>query len=171
MNKFIPDKYYKTIFDINFDLLKKENIKNIFFDVDNTLLKYTEDIPNKQVLELIKKIEKMGFNCHLFSNSNSKRINNIKEAFGVFAYTSCKKPLKKNYKKVLNQFKTEECIFVGDQLMTDVYGAKRMGFKVILVDSIDKAEPFTTKVWRLLEKRVLKKLGKQQKFKRGNYYE
>lgn len=171
MNKFIPDKYYKSVFDIDFNLLKKEKIKNIFFDVDNTLLTYEEDIPDDKVIKLLDKIKRMGFNCFLFSNSNNNRIEKIKEILNVFAYTSSMKPLKKNYKKIKKEFNKEECIFIGDQIMTDVIGAKRMGYKVILVDSINDKEPITTKFWRVLEKFALKILRQKGKFKKGNYYE
>ena len=44
MDKFIPDMYYKSIFDINYKKLKKMKIKCIAFDLDNTLASYKEDV-------------------------------------------------------------------------------------------------------------------------------
>lgn len=171
MNKYMPDYYYKNIFEINYNKLKKNNIKYLFFDVDNSILPYTMNYPQENTKKLFNKLKKDDFKCILFSNSNSKRIFNIKNALKVDAYTSCMKPLNKNYKKVLNNYKKEECIFIGDQIMTDVFGAKRNGFKVILLDRLDNKEPITTNFWRFLEKIVIKKLNKKYNFEKGKYYE
>ena len=53
MDKFIPDMYYKSIFDINYKKLKKMKIKCIAFDLDNTLASYKEDVPSKDIKELL----------------------------------------------------------------------------------------------------------------------
>ena len=171
MSKYMPDYYYNNIFDINYKKLKKENIKNIFFDVDNTILTYSNNYPDKKVVDLFDKLKKDGFNCILFSNSNSNRINNIKKSLKIDAITSCMKPLKRKYKYVLKKYKKEECIFIGDQIMTDVLGAKRNGFKVILLDRLDSNEPITTNIWRFIEKRVIRVLNKKYNFEKGKYYE
>lgn len=171
MKKLVPDMYYKSIYDINYSKLKSNKVKYLFFDVDNTVLPYTENEPNKKAQELFNKLKKDGFKCFLFSNSSSKRIDNIKEILKIDAYTSSMKPLSKNYKKVLKKYKKEECIFIGDQLMTDVLGAKKNNFNIILVDSIDKIVPITTKFWMCIEFFVLKKLKKQKLFEKGKYYE
>lgn len=167
MNLFIPDAYYNNVFDINFNKLKKNNFKFIFFDVDNTLLPYTENIPSKKINDLFNKLKKDGFKLILISNSNSSRINNIKTILDVDAYTSSMKPLKKKYKKIIKKYEKEKCVFIGDQIMTDVLGAKRNKLYVVLLDRIDEKEPITTKFWRFLEKIVMK----INKFERGKYYE
>ncbi|MDQ9751376.1 HAD hydrolase-like protein, partial [Acinetobacter baumannii] len=48
------------------------------------------------------------------------------------------KPSKKNYLKAMELMGTElnNTLFVGDQLFTDVYGAKRVGIHNILVKPI-----------------------------------
>ena len=47
-------------------------------------------------------------------------------------------------------------LFVGDQLFTDVWGAKRTGIHNILVQPIDKKEEIQIVLKRYLEKIVLK---------------
>ena len=64
-----------------------------------------------------------------------------------------------------------ECVFIGDQFMTDVLGAKRSGYKIIFVDKMDKYEPIVTKFWRFFEKRVLSNLKKKDKFVINRYYD
>ncbi|MBR2712749.1 MAG: YqeG family HAD IIIA-type phosphatase [Bacilli bacterium] len=166
----IPDAYYKDIFEIDYNKLKKVGIKNIFFDIDNTIIPYKQTKINKKTLDLFKKLRKE-FNVFLFSNSPKKRVLKIADKLGVNAYYSSMKPLKKNYKKIINIFKKNECVFVGDQFMTDVFGAKRNNLKVIFVDKLEKYEPITTKFWRFLEKGYLKKYKKKKLFELNKYYD
>lgn len=161
----IPDAYYKNIYEIDYKELKDLGIKNIFFDVDNTIIPYTEDKVTKENIELFNKLKK-DFNLVIVSNSNSNRVNSIIEDLGITGYTSSMKPLNKTYKKIKKVYNTEESIFIGDQFMTDVWGAHKNNFKVILVDRFNDIEPLTTKFWRFLERKVIKK----NNFKVGNYY-
>lgn len=167
---FKPDMYKKTVFDIDYDKLKKMNIKYLFFDLDNTIIKYTEKVPSDKIIKLFKELDKKGFECILFSNSRSKRVQRVRNILDTGIYYNSMKPLKKNYIKVLKKYDKQECAFVGDQLMTDVLGAKRNDLFVILVDRIDPKEPFGTKIWRFFERRILKKYKKMNIFEKGKYY-
>lgn len=166
----VPDAYYKNIFEIDFKNLKKKGYKNLFLDVDNTLVPYTEDIPNDKIKKLINDLKK-DFNVIIVSNSMSNRVLKIVDELGVKGYYSSMKPLKKIYKKIDKEYKKEECVFIGDQFMTDVLGAKRSGYKIIFVDKMDKYEPIVTKFWRFFEKRVLSNLKKKDKFVINRYYD
>lgn len=169
--KFKPDMYKKNIYEINYDKLKKMEIKYLFFDVDNTLFSYLESKPTKENKQLFNKLKQMGFECFLFSNSHNKRIKPLSEHLNVKVYTKSMKPLKKNYKKVLKLYKKEECAFIGDQIMTDVIGAKRNGFFVIFIDRVNEYEPIYTKFWRFFEGIILKKYERKNIFIKGRYYE
>lgn len=168
---FKPDMYKKDIFDINYDKLIKLNKKYLFFDLDNTIMSYQESIPSEKVIDLFKRLQIMGFKCFLFSNSHSKRLMTVKDVIDVDIYYSSMKPLKKNYKKVINKYDKDECAFVGDQLMTDVLGAKRNNLFIILVDRINNNEPIYTKFWRFFEKIILKKYCKKNILVKGKYYD
>lgn len=167
----MPDAYYKNVYEIDYDNLLKKGYKNIFLDVDNTLIPYTENEIRKENKELINKLKKMGFNVVIMSNSMSQRITKIVNDLGVDGYYSSMKPLKKTYKKILKKYKKEECIFIGDQFMTDVLGAKRCGLKVILVDRILNVEPIYTKFWRFFERILLNIYKRKNKFIVYRYYD
>ena len=166
----IPDAYYENIFEIDYAKLKNIGIKYIFFDIDNTIIPYKELKINKKTKDLFKKIRK-DFNVFLFSNSGRKRVLNIAKELNVNAYYSSMKPLKKNYKKIMNIFNKNECIFIGDQFLTDVFGAKRNKLKVIFVNKLKEYEPLTTKFWRTIEKHFLKKYKKLNVFNINEYYD
>ena len=67
------------------------------------------------------------------------------------------KPSVKNYQKAMDIMGTnkENTIFVGDQLFTDVWGAKRTGIRNILVKPIHPREEIQIVLKRKLEKIVL----------------
>ena len=67
------------------------------------------------------------------------------------------KPSRKNYRKAMELMKTREknTLFVGDQLFTDVYGAKRTGIYSILVKPIHPKEEIQIVLKRYLERIVL----------------
>lgn len=165
----IPDAYYENIHKIDYSMLKKKGIKNIFFDIDNTVIPYKETNIDKKTIKLFKEL-KNDFNVFLFSNSRKERVLNISEKLKVDAYYNSMKPLKKNYKKIIYMFNKEECIFIGDQFLTDVFGAKRNDLKVIFVNRLNNNEPLTTKFWRLLERYYLKKYKKKQLFEINKFY-
>ena len=52
----------------------------------------------------------------------------------------------------------EETAVIGDQIFTDIFGAKRLGLYAILVKPISSRELYWTKMMRLLERRILKVL-------------
>ena len=79
----------------------------------------------------------MGFEVFIFSNSPSNRLEPFEKELNVKAFSGSMKPLKKGYKKVLNMYDKDKCVFIGDQIMTDVIGAKRNGLYVIFIDRIN----------------------------------
>ncbi len=171
MEKYIPNMYKKSIYDINYKKLKQMGMKYLFFDLDNTLISYLDNIPTDENIKLFNKLNKMGFKCFIFSNSNNKRLIPFKEKLNVEIFTGSMKPLKKNYKKIIKKYDKDKCVFIGDQIMTDVIGAKRNDLYVIFVDRIDDREPIYTKFWRFFERIILKKYKKQNKLIKGKYYE
>ena len=172
MDKFIPDMYYKSIYDINYKKLLKMNIKCIAFDLDNTVASYKEDVPSVEVKELFNLLSD-DFKIILFSNASKKRLTPFKEILNVDSSYSTRKPLKKKYLKIMRiyRLKPEEIAFVGDQLITDIYGANKVGGISILVNPIGTYEPITTKINRFFERFIYKKFSKKGVLKKGAYYE
>ena len=52
MDKFIPDIYQKSIYTIDYKKLKKNGIKCLLFDLDNTIAPYKTLEPDTKVKEL-----------------------------------------------------------------------------------------------------------------------
>jgi HAD superfamily phosphatase (TIGR01668 family) len=99
----------------------------------------------------------------IISNSHYKRVSGALKNYDVPYVWYAKKPFKFGFKKALKLAGTEkeETIVIGDQLMTDVYGATRFGIKAILVASVKrKSDRKITQINRKLEKIILKKIEK-----------
>ena len=173
MDKFIPDIYQKSIFAIDYEKLKDKGIKCILFDLDNTIAPVNVPNPDKEIKDLFADIELLGIKVIILSNSNKNRVRPFKEQLNVDSSYNSHKPFKKKYKKVMNiyNFKDNEIACVGDQLLTDVFGANRMGFVSILVNPISNVDYFGTKINRIFERRIFKKMERQGLFKVGEYYE
>ena len=170
---FLPKKYYKSVYDINYDLLKKENIKLIGFDLDNTLVPHYTKYPSKEIKEILNKLNAMGFVVIIISNNNKIRVEKFVEDLDVDGFYGCKKPLKFIYKEILNKYSVQpdEIALVGDQIFTDVLGANRMKMISVLVDKIADKDIIYTKINRQLEKIFFKFFAKRRNFKVGEYYE
>lgn len=173
MDRFIPDMYQQSIYTINYQKLKKQGIKCILFDLDNTLAPIHSKTVDNRVKELFARLEDMGFKVIIFSNSNKKRLKPFKETLNVdTSYSSCK-PLKKKYIKVMKlyNFKDTEIACIGDQLLTDVLGANRMGFTSIFINRLCEEDFIFTKFNRFFEGLIIKRFTKRNILTRGKYYD
>ena len=52
MKNYYPKMYEKDVFSIDYNYLKKLGIKCLLIDLDNTLAKATDTLPNKKILKL-----------------------------------------------------------------------------------------------------------------------
>ena len=172
MKKFIPNSYYKSIYDIDYDLLYEMNMKCIMFDLDNTLALIDEGVPPEKVIKFIKKLNKR-FDTYIISNNNKKRIELFCSYFDSTFVAFALKPLSKGFKEIkkIKNYKKEEMCIIGDQLMTDILGGNRFGCYTILVDPLGKKDLKITTLNRFLENLVIKRLSKKGILERGKYYE
>jgi HAD superfamily phosphatase (TIGR01668 family) len=159
---FYPDDYKKTVFDINFEDLKKIGIENIFIDLDNTLIPYDIHTADERTLILFDKLHKLGFQVFIISNNKKGRVKLFADMVKSRYVYNAQKPFKSGFRRALKKVgypKPETVCLIGDQFMTDVLGGKRMGFYVIVVDAIKrKSEKWYTKYNRHLEKKILQRL-------------
>jgi len=166
-----PTMYQKSIYDIDYQRLKKEKIKCLLFDLDNTCVPYPQKTPTKELKELFKKLQEMDFNVIIFSNTTKKRLEKFSE-LNVEISAMSKKPSTKNFYKILKKYfyqKKEVCI-IGDQLFTDIYGGNKTGIKTLLVEPLGDKDFPITKISRQLERLVFHTFEKKAILKKGEYY-
>ena len=69
-----------------------------------------------------------------------------------------RKPLPRGFRRAMNvlELRADEVVVIGDQLFTDVLGAKLAGLEVILVDPLVRHDPWNTRPLRWLERLVMR---------------
>lgn len=173
MEKYIPDLYVKSIYYVDYQKLKERGIKCILFDLDNTVAPLSLKKPNKKIKDLFFKLKDMGFKVIIFSNSNKKRLKPFKDELEVDCAFNCKKPMQKKFKLILKEFKYKESevVIIGDNIITDVLGGNKIGITTILINPLSTKERKITKISRIYEKFIIRRLSKKELFYRGKYYE
>lgn len=161
---FFPDEYVASTYVIPFEKLYEEGYRGIIFDIDNTLVPHgaPADIRAKK---LFARLKELGFECCLLSNNHEPRVKMFNEEIKVHYIYDAHKPSVKNYQKAMALMKTDlkSTLFVGDQLFTDVWGAKRTGIRNILVKPIYPKEEIQIVLKRVFEKVVLYFYKKQRR--------
>lgn len=161
---FFPDRYVASAYVINYEKLYEEGVRGLIFDIDNTLVPHGAPA-DRRAKELFQRLKGIGFRCCLISNNQKPRVKMFNEDIQVDYVCNAHKPSTKNYKKAMEIMGTEtaDTLFVGDQLFTDVWGAKRAGIRNILVKPLHPREEIQIVLKRYLERIVLYFYGKSKK--------
>ncbi len=94
-----PKTYFNSIKDIDLEFLKKNNLKGLLLDVDNTLIDYDKNIL-KGAENWAKYLKEKGIKLCILSNSNKiKKIEMVAKKLNIPFIFFAKKPLKSGFKK------------------------------------------------------------------------
>lgn len=160
---FHPDDYRKNVHEIEYQALLDMGIKVLLIDLDNTLIPYDRCDPDASIISLFKKLREMGFMLAVISNNHTPRVERFTTPLGCPYIAHAKKPYGFGFRQAEKRFgitNHHEICLIGDQFMTDVLGGKRRGYRVIVVDAIQrKTEKWFTRMNRKMEERVLKYLA------------
>ena len=153
---FFPDEYLDSAYVIDYEKLYREGYRGLLFDIDNTLVPHGAPA-EERAKALFKRLRDIGFHYCFLSNNEKPRVESFARAVEGEFIENAHKPAVKNYRKACQVIGTDldRTIFVGDQLFTDIYGAKRAGIRTILVKPIHPKEEIQIVLKRYLEKIVL----------------
>ena len=153
---FYPGNYVDSAYEIPYEKLYERGYRGIIFDVDNTLVPHGAPA-DKRAIELFERLRAIGFSTCILSNNKEPRVSPFADKVGSPYIYKGGKPSRKGYERAMERMKTDRdtTFFVGDQLFTDVWGAKRSGIRSILVKPIHPKEEIQIIFKRQLEKIVL----------------
>lgn len=153
-----PDFNLKNIYEIDFDLLKSQGIKAVFFDLDSTIMVSKSGEYHSQTQDWLEEIEKDFFIAVVTNNKKSEYLKKVKSISRFQIIGNAKKPSTKAMKKLLAEknINAYEAVIVGDRPLTDILAGKLLGAKTILVGSINaENEGLATRLVRWLERRFI----------------
>jgi len=156
----VPYAHASSIFEIDVSFYKKENVKTLLVDLDNTLDSYRTKTPSKRVFDLKEKLSKEGIEMVIVSNNTGTRVTTYAEALGVRFISSIRKPFAKKLLAKAKEYNIDlsTSMMIGDQTVTDIPCGNRAGIKTVLTDKIVKEDQPTTHFNRLFDRPIRRKL-------------
>ncbi|MBJ6363061.1 YqeG family HAD IIIA-type phosphatase [Paenibacillus sp. GCM10012307] len=162
--RLLPSMIVNTIYDIHLDQLKTQGIKGIITDLDNTLVGAKDPLATPELIVWLKDVEQRGFQVVIVSNNNETRVAKFANPLRIPFIHAARKPTSRAFRQALKMMdlNPEQTVVIGDQMLTDMLGGRRMGLYTILVAPISlKDEGIMTRVNRQIEKVALSRLRKK----------
>ena len=155
---FYPDRAYNSIEELDLKALYESGIRGLISDIDNTLIAPGAKMPDRRMTDWIAAAREIGFDICLLSNAARRRVTRLSSGFGVYAIAMAGKPTQKGFLKALRLLKLEpaQACVIGDQIFTDILGAKLAGMMAIHIKPITKREIFTVFMKRFVEYFIMK---------------
>ena len=160
IEQYIPDFAVEKAYDVTVDSLKKEQIKAVFVDLDNTLIAWNHPDGTPEMRQWLHDLRDAGIRVVVVSNNSHNRVRRAVEKFGI-DYESCfMKPFTLGIDRAMKRFgiQKNEVIMIGDQLMTDIRAAHRAGIRSVLVKPLIQSDAWETQFNRWRERRMMKKI-------------
>ena len=121
------DKKFERFEDVTPALLKKEKVKLLLCDLDNTLRLHSEKEPADELADWIEDCRSAGTKIVIISNNGRKKMmQKFCEPINVPCVWWAKKPMSKKLTEAMNEYKIspEHTVMLGDKISTDVLAAR-----------------------------------------------
>jgi HAD superfamily phosphatase (TIGR01668 family) len=156
LERFYPDIMADSAYELNYQNWYNMGYRGIIFDIDNTLVPHGAPADDRAIA-LFEKLRHIGFKTILMSNNKEPRVKSFADMVGSPYIFNAGKPGLRSYEKAMELMQTnaDTTFFVGDQLFTDIWGAKRLHIPTIRVNPIHPKEEIQIVLKRKLEAVVL----------------
>lgn len=153
---FYPDNEVESAYEIDYKALYGQGYRGIIFDIDNTLVPHGAPA-DERAAALFQVLHETGFQTVLLSNNKEPRVKMFNDGVHSRYIFKAGKPGTGGYERAMELMGTDarSTMFVGDQLFTDIWGAKRAGIASWLVKPIHPKEEIQIVLKRRLERIVL----------------
>lgn len=161
--RLVPDLFLNSVHDLNTAALAEKGISAIIIDIDNTLVSWDTKEPDEKVNRFVCRLVEEGFRICILSNNSKKRVEEFNRCLNLPAIHKAIKPSRNAFIRAMKLMDAtaENTAVIGDQIFTDVLGGNRMGLYTVLVAPISEKEFVWTRLVRMLERAVLKKMKQQ----------
>lgn len=134
----IPGMIADKVTELTPERLRKEGIRFLMLDFDNTIVPYTTDTPEPEMERWLRTMADSEIGICVVSNSKRQRVVQFCEQRGIPCITHSRKPFSKGIRQCIERFSLDprSTALAGDQIYTDVLGANSAGIRSILVTPI-----------------------------------
>lgn len=157
LNNFLPNEYVKSVLHITPERLVESGIKGIITDLDNTLVEWDRADATEDIEAWVQSMRDAGLQITIVSNNDVNRVGRFCEPLAIPFICDARKPLKHAFQQAIRSLglPKEEIVVIGDQLLTDILGANRVGLQTILVVPVASSDATITKFNRMIERRIM----------------
>lgn len=150
------DHHADTLPEVSLDRLAAWGIRGIVVDLDNTVCAYHQPELAPGVAEWVAAARGRGFSLVLVSNNFTERVASVGARLGIPVVPNALKPLPFAFLRALRLLGTprRDTVVIGDQLFTDVLGAKLVGLRSVLTRPLVAHDFPLTRVLRYLERTI-----------------
>jgi putative phosphatase len=155
---FRPTKWATRITQIDPRELRARGIRGAIVDLDNTLVGFRTLVPLEEDAAWVRQAKEAGVRVAVLTNNGTPWASQVAQGLDVPCIPRARKPLPHGFRRALAvlELRADEAVVIGDQLFTDVLGAKLAGLEVILVDPLVRFDPWNTRPLRWLERIIMR---------------
>ena len=153
---FKPTFWLKNVLEIDKQFLKKNRVRALVLDMDNTLSMHDDPAAEDGVMDWLDEMRRLGIKMRVVSNNNSKRVAPLAKALGLEYTAHGAKPLTFGVNRAVRamRVKKSQTLVVGDQIFTDVMAGNLAGIRTVLVEPFHLENKWTFKLKRRVESLV-----------------
>ncbi len=153
-----PKLYAPAINRVDPRALHARGVRGVIVDLDNTLIGFRALAPLEEDALWVSRAKEAGLRVVVLTNNGTAWASKIARDLGVPCIPRARKPLPFGFRRALKilELDAHEAVVIGDQLFTDVLGAKLAGLEVILVDPLVRRDPWNTRPLRWIERLVMR---------------
>jgi HAD superfamily phosphatase (TIGR01668 family) len=158
LNFVRPRLYAPGINQVDPGELRARGVRGAIVDLDNTLVGFRALAPLEEDALWVSRALQAEVRVVVLTNNGTRWASEVAQDLGVPCIPRARKPLPFGFRRALKilELDAHEAIVIGDQLFTDVLGARLAGLDVILVEPLVRRDPWNTRPLRWIERLVMR---------------
>ncbi|MDR1713679.1 MAG: YqeG family HAD IIIA-type phosphatase [Coriobacteriales bacterium] len=158
MRLLAPEQFHDSVTEISPQQLVQQGFGCVLLDIDNTLVPRDTHLLSEAICEWVAALTVVGLKVCLLSNNWHRTVFAYAERLNVPLVYKAMKPLPFTYLKARRRAGAgpgTRTVVIGDQLLTDVFGAHLLGWSAILVRPLSTTDLWYTQIFRKVEQRLM----------------
>lgn len=137
---FHPHRVFATPLDVTAPVLHEMGIRALLLDIDGTIARTPDPEPSPEIVAWADGLRKGGISLFILSNNkHPQRVARFGRLLGCGFIHLAGKPRRRGFASALEKVGCAPCeaALLGDQIFTDMLGARLCGVRALRVESID----------------------------------